>query len=79
MEDEGHQIEEPIVLREIHSRYMPLRNLDRGAFWVLDQLEVFCKMMGFDREGREVEILAFGASLEVNKQNGANTFEKLNS
>jgi len=43
-------------------------NFDRGSAWVLDHIIPMCKRMGLAIEGRETELLAFLASLEVYKK-----------
>ena len=42
-------------------------NFDKGSAGVLDHIIPMCKRMGLAIEGRETELLAFLASLEVNK------------
>jgi len=46
------------------------QNLDRGSAWVLDHIIPMCKKMGLSIEGRESELLAFLASLEVQRRVG---------
>ena len=43
-------------------------NFDRGSAWVLYHIIPMCKRMGLAIEGREMELLAFLASLEANKK-----------
>ena len=43
-------------------------HFDRGSAWVMDHIVPMCKRMGLAIEGREMELLAFLASLEANKK-----------
>jgi len=47
-----------------------LEKLGEGSTWVLDRIIFFCKKMGLSIEGREMELLSFLASLEVNRMKG---------
>lgn len=45
-------------------------NFDRGSGWVMDHIIPMCKRMGLGIEGREMELLAFLASLEPTRKRG---------
>ena len=44
--------------------------MDGGSLWILDCIVFFCKYMGLTIKGREMELLSFLTSLEVNRKKG---------